>query len=383
MSNNDAQIMVAVESTAGTIATPTAANPLISESLSIEHGTLQSGAIISGRNVITSDQRNGGNITCGGDIALELYNRGLGKILRGCFGAVNTTGSGPYTHVFTLGDVSDDVLTIQVGLPPLTGSVIPKTLGGCAVSSWEMAGTPGEIVTFGATVAAMRGHIGSRVVTDGVLNTTTTVTSATAVFGQGDVGTPIYGTNIPAGAYIAKVNSATSILLSAAATGTASAVTLTIGTALASPSYLDDQFPVKFSHGTLSLFGATPAVVKSWTFGATRPLDEDRWDNGTKYRQLPRANDLVEVTGSVELEFTDLTQWTRYTNHTEGALSLAFAIPGTTDTLTLAGNVSYEMETPSVGGRGIMTQNIPMKFVASGADSTAISLTLVNADATP
>jgi hypothetical protein len=378
-----AQIMWAVETTAGVPVTPTAANPLISESLTIERERLESAGIIASRRVLTSDQWNGGNITVGGDISLELYNRGLGKLFRGMFGAVNTTGAGPYTHVFTPGDLSDDVLTVQVGLPGTGGTVHPKTVGGAAVASWEIAGSAGEIVTLGATLAAMNGHVGSRVVTDGVLNTTTLVTSATAAFTQGDVGKPIYATGIPTGAYIASVTSATNIVLSAAATATASSVSVTIGTPLATATYLSTQKPVKFAYGSLSLFGSSVANCKAFTISGNNTLADDRRFIGTHNRALPIEAGLREYTGSIELEFDDVTQWNRYAAGTEGALSLVFTVPGTTDTVTVAGNVRYDSETPQVGDRSILSQNIPIKFVASGADATAITATLVNSDSTP
>lgn len=64
--------------------------------------------------------------------------------------------------------------------------------------------------------------------TDAVLNSTTTVTSATAAFTQDDVGKTITATGIPADTTISAVGSATSITLSAAATATATGVTITI-----------------------------------------------------------------------------------------------------------------------------------------------------------
>lgn len=68
----------------------------------------------------------------------------------------------------------------------------------------------------------------TRVVTDGVLNSTTTITSATAVFKATDVGVRITGTGIPAGTNIATYVSPTQVTLTQAATATASGVTLTI-----------------------------------------------------------------------------------------------------------------------------------------------------------
>lgn len=70
---------------------------------------------------------------------------------------------------------------------------------------------------------------GQRVVTDGATNSNTTVTSATASFGAGDLGRPISGSGIPSGAVIVAFSSATSVTISAPATATATGVTLTLG----------------------------------------------------------------------------------------------------------------------------------------------------------
>ncbi|MDP5182173.1 P22 phage major capsid protein family protein [Blastococcus sp. BMG 814] len=73
---------------------------------------------------------------------------------------------------------------------------------------------------------------GQRTVTDGATTSADkTVTSATANFTAGDVGSAISGTGIPAGTTIASVTSPTEVELSANATATGAGVTLTIGTA--------------------------------------------------------------------------------------------------------------------------------------------------------
>lgn len=68
----------------------------------------------------------------------------------------------------------------------------------------------------------------NRTVADGVLNSTTTVTSATAAFVAGDVAGSISGTGIPVGATIVSVTNATTVVISAAATATASGVSITV-----------------------------------------------------------------------------------------------------------------------------------------------------------
>ncbi len=72
--------------------------------------------------------------------------------------------------------------------------------------------------------------VNTRTVADGVLNGTTTVTSASAVFTAADVGKAISGSTVPAGATISSITNATTIVISSAVgIGTGSGVTLIIG----------------------------------------------------------------------------------------------------------------------------------------------------------
>jgi hypothetical protein len=65
-------------------------------------------------------------------------------------------------------------------------------------------------------------------VTDGVTSTDTSLVSATANFGSNDIGIGVTGSGIPANTKIASVTNATTVVLSAATTGTATGVTVTI-----------------------------------------------------------------------------------------------------------------------------------------------------------
>ena len=81
-----------------------------------------------------------------------------------------------------------------------------------------------------ATQTIWPGYPGAhqRTVADGATNSNTTVTSATAAFDSNDVGRTISGGSIPAGTTIASVTNATTVVISQAATTTATGVTLTI-----------------------------------------------------------------------------------------------------------------------------------------------------------
>lgn len=72
------------------------------------------------------------------------------------------------------------------------------------------------------------GPASTRTVADGVTATNTALTSATAAFTPGDVGAAVTGTGIPAGTTIASVTNATTVVLSAATTATATGVSITI-----------------------------------------------------------------------------------------------------------------------------------------------------------
>lgn len=85
----------------------------------------------------------------------------------------------------------------------------------------------------------------SRVVTDGVLNSTTTITSATAAFVSGDVGSIVTGTGIPSGTTIDSVTNATTVVLSDAATATATGVNLTITNPGSNGAYPWQMYDVK------------------------------------------------------------------------------------------------------------------------------------------
>lgn len=376
----DAQIGYATETTVGTPATVTAFVPLLSETLGQDKTRLESSGIIAGRRVLTSDQWNGGNVTVSGSIQHELYNRGLGKLFTVMFGAVSTTGAGPYTHTFTPGDLTGDALTVQVGRPATNGTVYPFTYTGMKVSSWEIACAQGEIATLGLDLVGMR-EFAYRTVSDGVTTSSSkTITSATAAFSSDDVGKPISGTGIPAGATIAAVASATSATLSANATANGTSIAFTIGVALASASYPASIKPLKFNHAAITI-GGSSVNVNSLSISGDNGLNSDRRYLGTQFTAEPLESGLRSYSGTLDVEFADLTHYTRFVAGTEAALVASFT--SGTDSVTITTNVRFDGSTPQVGGPETLMQSLPFKCVASSTDASAITVTLVNGDSTP
>ena len=77
-----------------------------------------------------------------GDIVLDLPTKGLGLLLSHAMGGT-IQNSGTYT----LGDVYANSFTAQVGVPQYGGTVTPKTIAGCKISSFELAVSNAGIAT--------------------------------------------------------------------------------------------------------------------------------------------------------------------------------------------------------------------------------------------
>jgi len=324
---------------------------------------LESDAIIAGRETDTSDMWALGAIKCGGPVGFELYNKNLRFLFKNMFGA--ESGSGPYTY--TPGDLAGLALTVQEGIPDLAGTVQPWTFTGCKISEWEIAVDEGQIATLGLDILAMNAW-DVRTVADGVTNSTTAVTSATAVFGADDVGKPISGSGIPSAATIASVQSATAATISAAATATATSVTFTIGIALATASYTSALTPLHYVHSTLSVAGSA-FKVKSAKIKGNNGFAERRFC-GQRTTDEPLAEKKKVYTGELMAEFNNMTAYRRFVNGTEAALVIT--ISNGTNSVVVTANVRHDGSKPKAD-LGLIQQSIPFTCKASSTDASAIT----------
>lgn len=127
--------------------------------------------------------------------------------------AVTAGGVDPETQTAYLNRLSAELqlLTPRPILPKDFAALAPQTVGvGRALAIDGL--NPGRVVTDGVTTAS-----------------STTVTSASGAFTNDDVGRTVTGGTVPAGATISSVTNATTIVLSAAPTASATGVTLTFG----------------------------------------------------------------------------------------------------------------------------------------------------------
>lgn len=148
----DGQIGWKSESTVGTAVTVDTFLPIRSENIkqNIEYLDTQT---ISARKVLRLTKQ--GRKSIEGSVTTELPNTDIATFLKHAFGAVSTTGAGPYEHTFTPSDTQGSSLTIQVGRPATTGTVHPFTYAGCKVSQWEISAAVGEIAMLDFSVVGM------------------------------------------------------------------------------------------------------------------------------------------------------------------------------------------------------------------------------------
>jgi len=140
-------------------------------------------------------------------------------------------------------------------------------------------------------------------------------------------------------------------------------------TALATASYPTNNKPLRFVEGTVTI-GGSATDVKSVSLKGTNALADDRYFLGSALRKQPLENALREYTGTLDTEFTDLTNYNRFVSGSEATVALLFQGPLITGTYyyqtKLTMNVRFEGETPNIGGPEIMMESIPFKVVDNG-----------------
>lgn len=154
----------------------------------------------------------------------------------------------------------------------------------------------------------------------------------------------------------------------------------TTGTALATASYTASNNLFAFTHGALTIAGSA-VKVKAGTIRGENPLNTDRLFLGDTTINEPIENGRREYTFDLETEFESLTALGRVTAGTEAALVLAFT--RSTDSVTFTANARFDEGMPALEGFDVLEQPLSGKLVATGADSTALSIAVVSSEATP
>ncbi len=146
-----AQIGVAQEATYGTYVAPTRFLEYNKADLKKKKNVVQGGGLAAGRiaqlgsrRVVTSESVEGG-------FELEVANKGMGLLLAHLLGSsatpVQQGATAAYLQTHTVGDNVGKSLTIQHGVPDLTGTVRPYTFKGCKLSGAELSCKVDELLT--------------------------------------------------------------------------------------------------------------------------------------------------------------------------------------------------------------------------------------------
>lgn len=155
------------------------------------------------------------------------------------------------------------------------------------------------------------------------------------------------------------------------------------GTALAVASYAANSDILAFTHGALTIAGAA-ANVRSVTVSGDNGLNLERYFFSSTSRNEPlEGASRREITGTLEMEFVDLTQYNRFVNGTNAALVLTFTRGS--NSIKYTANVRFDGETPDVDSMDIVDLSVPFKAVTTSAmtDASAFSAEIISTEATP
>lgn len=218
----------------------------------------------------------------------------------------------------------------------------------------------GSATTVGASDRWVRET--TRTIADAVLNSTTTITSATAAFTVADVGSLVIGTGLTLGTTIASVTNGTTAVLSAAATATASGVAVQITTnTIRTPASKDVNtgacsgragYWLNVGQGNTPMVAGSPGintVCRTTGLAASNPASANfgRW---VVMIRISTANSVAGnySTAQFAVASYDLDAGTNYTN-TTGTLTAA----GTATLNSGCGSIPISITDPS----GLLTGN--------------------------
>lgn len=152
---------------------------------------------------------------------------------------------------------------------------------------------------------------------------------------------------------------------------------------LGTATYPTGLTPFDFTKGSVTLAGSG-FDVKEFTLAIDNGLAVDRHfirATTPERSKEPLENTRRSITGSMTADFTDLTALNRFINGTEASLVLTFNAGASAQT-TITMNVRFDGDDVDMGPE-LLEQPLRFKAVSSTSDAAAITVAVVNADATP
>lgn len=311
-----AQLGIATEEEYGVYEAPATFLPFTSESLALTKEYIRSQGLRAGRLVQAKTLHLDTTRTVGGDVSLEFFNQGMGKLLNLLHGEevapaeIEGTSPKAYKQVHKVGLVSpfDKSLTLQVGRPDTGGTVRAFSYLGC------------KLVT--ASLAVESGG----------------VTSLNLTFDGQDEDT---------------------------------------GEALGEATYDTDAVPFTFQQVVAKVGGSEVANVRSITFNIEIPQSTDRYHLGNEgLKDQPIANELIAVTADATLEFSSLSDHERFTGASTAKLETIAtgasidSEPATNFKATLTAPAAKQVSSsPTVQGPDIITQDVSFECLDNGTEA--------------
>lgn len=162
--------------------------------------------------------------------------------------------------------------------------------------------------------------------------------------------------------------------------------------ALAAATYAAQSFPLAWIGGTITLpSGATGNVSKFDLAGDNQQALSRYFMSGsatsaTKKEQL--ESNLRTYSGSVDVEFQDLSAYNLFVNGTVGTLTAFFQGPNISGTYNYALEVTlpavrFDGQTPNVPGPGLVTTTLPYVALDDGAGTGGVQLVYRTTDTAP
>ena len=134
------QFGVAAESTYGTYVAATRFLEHVDDSMKLDIDRNESAGLRSGQRVLRQDHWKAGKRAAGGDIELEVPNKGFGLLISHMMGSIATAADGAgFKHTGTIGTLTGKSLTLQFGRPDTSGTVRPFNYVGCKIEEWELS----------------------------------------------------------------------------------------------------------------------------------------------------------------------------------------------------------------------------------------------------
>lgn len=275
----------------------------------------------------------------GGDISFDVPNKGLGKWLQAMIGSYSTTATQmgvttAYQQLHNSGSADGKTFTLQKGVPSIDGTVNPLTLGGCKVTAWELTSSPNAIATLKLTIDAM----------------------SIAPTGAGALGLQTASYSASTGLY--SYNQVTVSTFTA----------LTVVSGLWTPTSPTALPNVR----NISLKGGQPKDAARWVAGST-----------TKAEAL--VNDFQPLTGQIDLDFANMTQYNNFVANTGQGLDIKFVGPvaGSPNNFTLEFIMPAcyweQGSTPKVASNGVVTVQYPFTALDDGTNG-ALQVNYISTD---